>query len=102
MIMTDTLKGVIPQWKTFALELRLDSAVVDEINGVPSNLAVECLGELLQQWIKFKGHGANIASILIACEKVDKELAKELRTDEEICEAFPTGMSACRTFLTHH
>ncbi len=90
-IMTDVLKSVIPDWKCFALELGLDDAVVQEIDGEPHNTCRECFSALLRQWIQVRGHDANVTCILVACDKIEnKELAIQLLRDEEIRLNFPS------------
>ena len=87
--MTDVLKRVIPEWKSFALELGLDDAVVEEINGEPTTCR-ECFRALLCEWIQVRGNDANVIHILLACEKIDNELAIQLWRDEEMQQKFPS------------
>ncbi len=98
--MTDTLKSVIPDWYSFALQLGLDDAVVQEINGEPHNTCTECFSALLRQWIQVRGHDANVTCILVACEKIDnKELAIQLLRDKEMHQNFPSMLAASDNVL---
>ena len=89
--MTDVLDSVIPEWYSFALELGLDDAVVEEINGESHNTCRECFRALLRQWIRIRGHDANVTCILVACEKIhNRELAIQLWRDEDMQQNFPS------------
>ena len=97
-IMTDVLKSVIPDWKSFAVQLGLDDAVVEEIDGEAT--CRECFRALLRQWIQVRGHDANVICILVACEKIDnKELAIQLWRDKEMRQNFPSMLAVSEMYF---
>ena len=88
--MTERLKGINADWNPFALQLGLEMADIQEIDGAGTNTAQTCFSELLQKWIQLRGHDANIKDILNACESCNnKDLIDCLKKDEEMCLVFP-------------
>ena len=99
-IMTDTLKGVIPQWRSFAEQLGLDNEEIQEIRGNAGSTHTS-FSDLLEKWIELRGKEANISNIIKACERIGNvDLANKLKKDEEMCLLF-LGMSRDDLFINN-
>ena len=51
--MTEVLRRIIPDWKSFAQKLGLDEAVIQEIDGQPGlSISRVYFNEVLNKWIQ--------------------------------------------------
>ena len=78
------LKGVIPRWESFGLNLGIDFNDLQKIDEGKLT-AGGCMTKLLATWIKMKGSKATIYEIIQACTTLGNvDLAERLQDDCEI------------------
>ena len=89
--MTEVLRRIIPDWKSFAQKLGLDEALIQEIDGQPGlSISQVYFNEVLNKWIQVRGRDASLVHILVACEEVNRALANKLLIDEKMLQTFPS------------
>ena len=77
------LKGVIPQWQAFGLNLDIDYDELQVINAGKLTPA-ECMMKLLAKWIKLKAGKATTYEIIQACERIGNfDLAERLQNKDD-------------------
>ena len=78
------LKGVIPQWQAFGVNLDIDYDELQVINAGKLT-AAQCMMKLLAKWIELNAEKATIYEIIQACIRISNfDLAERLQNNDDI------------------